>query len=610
MENDPKSFEAAAQLFHKLQCYKGEMPIEFLLPHSALLLLDENKMRCHIFNCLTALHLIQIQKMKCVDFEEIRDHELVKRKVFMNAISMIIDDGSNSNHESLDTVLSAFPDESKMNDERSWLPMHFAIALIGEDKISEDDIYTLLSADPLSMHRLSNKVVDEEEEDDDQDEEEFLAGCTPAHILCSQKQPKMSLLMNICLRDPEAFVLCDQSGRCALHLAAQYSESLEMLQFILQIDRNMTKARDTIDEVTPLGLLCRRCQFPTFHKMVACLIEIDSSVEVISNGILECFRSYSEWLEQDITTGSEGENSLFLLGNLLNVNPAVTNYDDSGIFHEACYSLRGELGVSVLILLLAKDSTAVKTVRNGCLPVHQAANHSELDVLKYLIKAYPESISMLEDDGGNLLHEVVRDRFSDVSDVKAKIQFLCEQCPALMHMKDENGFTPLHDLLADEDADADAAYECAKLLCDIDETVVREKCTPSDTTLDYSGQLPLQRFLSIYKYDQISDVSYQAECVRLLLRLYPEGAGIKDDHSVSAYDIAISNDICSIQLQRWMLSADPTIDPVRRRNLNFEARREGMFLAFRALSSDVKPTIWAKIRFRDKDLLKRVITYL
>jgi ankyrin repeat protein len=605
MENDPNNFEAAAQLFHKLECCKGEMPINYV--YSVLLSFDEDKMRCHIFNCLTALRLIQIQKMKLVPFEGNRKYELVKRKVFVKAISMIIDDESNSDHEIVDTILSAFPDESKMNDERSWLPMHFAIALIGENKISEDDVYTLLSADPLSMHRLSNKVVYEEEEDNDQDEEEYrvLAGCTPAHILCSQKQPKISLLMDICLRDPEAFVLCDQSGRCTLHLAAQYSESLELLQFILQIDRNMTKARDTIDEVTPLGLLCRRSQFPTFHKMVACLIAIDGSVEVISNGIIECFRSYSECVQQDITICSEGENSLFLLENLLKANPAVTNYNNSDILHEACWNLRGELGVSVLTLLLAKDSAAVKTVRNGCLPVHQAANHSGLDVLKYLIKAYPESISMLKGDGENLLHAVVNDRFSDVPDVKAKIQYLCEQCPALMHMKDNNGRTPLHDLLADERYN----YECAKILCDIDETVVKEKCTPSDTTLDYSGQLPLQSFLSCFD-PQISDVSDDAECVRLLLRLYLEGAGIKDDHSVSAYDMAVSNDVCSIQLQRWMLSADPTIDPVRRRNLNFEARRDGMFLAFRALSSHVEPTIWAKIRFRDKDLLKRVITYL
>jgi hypothetical protein len=40
---------------------------------------------------------------------------------------------------------------------------------------------------------------------------------------------------------PEASVLCDQSGRYALHLVAQYSESLELLQDILQIDQKITK---------------------------------------------------------------------------------------------------------------------------------------------------------------------------------------------------------------------------------------------------------------------------------------------------------------------------------------------------------------------------------
>jgi hypothetical protein len=59
-----------------------------------------------------------------------------------------------------------------------------------------------------------------------------------------------------------------------------------------------------------------------------------------------------------------------------------------------------------------------------------------------------------------------------------------------------------------------------------------------------------------------------------------------------------------------LLSADPTIDPVERHNLNFAARRDGMFLAFRALSTNVNPTIWAKIRYEDKDLLAHVISYL
>jgi hypothetical protein len=41
---------------------------------------------------------------------------------------------------------------------------------------------------------------------------------------------------------------------------------------------------------------------------------------------------------------------------------------------------------------------------------------------------------------------------------------------------------------------------------------------------------------------------------------------------------------------RLLLAADPAIDPMRRHDLNFEARRQGMSLAFRALSSNKKAT--------------------
>jgi hypothetical protein len=66
----------------------------------------------------------------------------------------------------------------------------------------------------------------------------------------------------------------------------------------------------------------------------------------------------------------------------------------------------------------------------------------------------------------------------------------------------------------------------------------------------------------------------------------------------------------SVYFLHLLLIADPTVDPVQRHNLNYAARREGMFLTFRALSPTVEPTIWAKLCFEDRDLLRRVITYL
>jgi hypothetical protein len=73
--------------------------------------------------------------------------------------------------------------------------------------------------------------------------------------------------------------------------------------------------------------------------------------------------------------------------------------------------------------------------------------------------------------------------------------------------------------------------------------------------------------------------------------------------------MAVSKNLSAYFL-RLLLAADPTIDPVRRHDLNFEARRQGMFLAYRALFSDTEPIIWTKLRLKGRDLLQHVISFL
>eukprot|EP00596_Hydrurales_sp_CCMP1899_P002978 CAMPEP_0119052964 /NCGR_PEP_ID=MMETSP1177-20130426/74095_1 /TAXON_ID=2985 /ORGANISM="Ochromonas sp, Strain CCMP1899" /LENGTH=94 /DNA_ID=CAMNT_0007032719 /DNA_START=779 /DNA_END=1059 /DNA_ORIENTATION=- len=94
----------------------------------------------------------------------------------------------------------------------------------------------------------------------------------------------MSMVRYFCIRDPKSFLLCDRSGRNALHLAAQYSESVELLQTLLQTDEGMADCDYDNQCVKPLGMLCIRSEFLTFHDMVACLITVNSTVEVICNG--------------------------------------------------------------------------------------------------------------------------------------------------------------------------------------------------------------------------------------------------------------------------------------------------------------------------------------
>jgi hypothetical protein len=173
-------------------------------------------------------------------------------------------------------------------------------------------------------------------------------------------------------------------------------------------------------------------------------------------------------------------------------------------------------------------------------------------------------------------------------------------------MKDDEGVTPLHDFLRTCYEKVD--FKTVKVLCDADETVVRDKCTPSfKEEEDNFGSLPLH--LLIDHKCVVSELSDEADCLRLFLRLYPSSAGIRNRCLKSPYDLAVEKNLKQYFI-RLLLANDPTIDPVQRRDLNFEARREGMFLAFRALSTTLEPTIWTQLRYEDVILLARVMSYL
>jgi hypothetical protein len=116
-------------------------------------------------------------------------------------------------------------------------------------------------------------------------------------------------------------------------------------------------------------------------------------------------------------------------------------------------------------------------------------------------------------------------------------------------------------------------FECVKMLCNVDESIVREKCTPSDTSKRYSGQLP-SYFLSPQPHIPI--ISDKGDFFHLLRKLYPAAADIKDDHSKSLYDKAV---VCNMRVYfiRLLLRADPKIDPLKRCDLNYEGRKRGIF---------------------------------
>ena len=97
----------------------------------------------------------------------------------------------------------------------------------------------------------------------------------------------------------------------------------------------------------------------------------------------------------------------------------------------------------------------------------------------------------------------------------------------------------------------------------------------------------------------------------MLLHLYPEAVGIEGgvgDYKKSPYQLAVDKNVNSYFL-RIMLRAVPDLNPVELHRLNYAERRMAMFLAFKAVSTD-DHLLLPRLRFVNKDLLKRVISFL
>jgi acetolactate synthase regulatory subunit len=257
-------------------------------------------------------------------------------------------------------LLQPFPGEAKNTDGRSWLPMHFATAL--GNKITEDDIHEVHSADPLSIQRynlLKPKAVRQLYRFGTSTlNHVYITRYTPCHFLCMQRHPNMSLVKYLSMRDLRAFSICaiDESSysdvsmnvRNAIQLAAASSESIELLRILLQIDQSMMKKPESLissKSKSALGYLCERSasQFSTFNGMLECLMTADSSSEVLNEGILSSFESNRESDSTDIKA------LLALIESLLEADNDTGNR--STIFRSACSLLDGELCIAVLSYL-------------------------------------------------------------------------------------------------------------------------------------------------------------------------------------------------------------------------------------------------------------------
>ena len=578
--------------------------------------LDVTKMKAHILDCVAALGIVQ-QELVSADQPSIdKEEEEASNKVFKASLltmaTAMIHDGTGPPKQgsSVDMLLRAFPDESKQTDGRSWLPLHWAV-VTDEKCVTEEDVKVIYISDPMALQRYQSDGI-------------VFHAYTPAHVLCMQEMTNrnMSLVQYFSVCNSGAFTMSARtrsvfspSGFSALPAACCYGQPTEeLLKHLLQLDSSQTNKMSGKDGLTPLGYLCKNSNCS--DRLIGCLLEVDSSAEVVASGIAGCLAStdYSCVLER--------------VEMLLKANPDVVNYRIPGgqnLLHIAAYEskLSPQLCIAFMQRILAIHKDAVREVTlHGSLPVHYAARYCAVEVMEFLLGLYPESALVIAPDGTqNLLRLAVNDTQSTTSVMEAKVKFLCSRYPAMILQRDGVGATPLHSAICCKNIPA------VQILCEAGEQEQVRLPVAYRMVINKprNGWLPLH-FLVIALAESLRNslLSKAADCFRMFLRWYPEAAGIEggidrededdnddnnNNYKKTPYQLAVDKNLSPYYL-RLLLRAAPDLNPAELHRLNYAERRMAMFLAFKAVTLQKKPVVLKRLCFENKDLVKHVVSFL
>lgn len=455
-------------------------------------------------------------------------------------------------------LLRAFPNEQKATDGRGWLPLHWAAVT---KNVDVKDVLKIAKSDPMATTKGCIQPM----------------SANPGHLICAERNPNMDVVRCLFNFYPRMASTKDFCGDLPIHYAARYSSSIDVIRYLLQSNPASTRHRGEGDMI-PL-----QCSFfnETSNRLAIklCLLDADPGAAAI--------------------TGTDGDTALHmaavqecelkLMERLVDAFPdAAKVQNDIGLLplHTACYSKKALPIVQLLLRVYPEGARVVS--ETGMLPANIAAEYSSTEVLEEVLRAYPEAISMSSADDLNntpLMKAVI-------SGNEDCVRFICEHYPDTILTPNIHGRNAFH-LAAEGDS-----VEILRLL---------DAAAPQCVTLpDREGKLALHLFADVHQ-EIIHERDREAECLKYLLRRYPQAASMVDTAGNTPLTLCNAE---NTYVRRLLLMADPAQGVAELRRLNYAARRMGIFLAFAAINADGIPNVFCNVRSKDSHLLKEVLSYL
>jgi ankyrin repeat protein len=531
--------------------------------------IDIDKMILHCLDCLGALQCVMGQ------------HDPARTRVFWGAIATIADIGLDSitghadaRHPGAMTLLRAFPNDLKASDGRGWLPLHWAAVT---DNVAVKDVRNIARADPLATVKGFNQPI----------------SANPGHLVAAVRHPDMQVVK--CLYDfyPRMASSKDNDGDLPLHYAARYSESIDMIRFLLQANPGATKVHGE-GNLVPLHCALYN-ESSSRMPIMKCLLEVDPHAAKLINSDGDT--------ALHLAVDHECENAILKL--IMKAYPdSAKVQNDLGLLplHTACY-LKNESHATEIVELLLKEFPGAVNVASssGLLPAHYAAEYSSPAVLSMILQCNEAAVlnQCVEDNNSTPLIKAVTSANEDT------VKFICAKYPQTVNIVSSRGQTPMHFAAESE------SLATLQLLWSLKPDLIS---TPDD-----EGRLPLHIFAEVHQ-ENIAENGMDARCLRFLISKFPEASCMPCANDDSPLSICRPDNPFFRRLLLRATVAHPSRSGLSDSavlgfsqelcRMNYDARRMAIFLAFAAINADGIPNLFCRVRASDANLLMLTLSYL
>eukprot|EP01038_Epipyxis_sp_PR26KG_P006848 gene6848-9375_t len=448
--------------------------------------------------------------------------------------------------ESIQLLLSSYPDAVKLKDNNGNLPLHLSII----EKSSIEIIQLLLSSYPDAIKVKNN--------------DDYL----PLHLSIIEKS-SIEIIQLLLSSYPDAIEVKNYYGNYPLHLSIIEKSSFEIIRLLLSSYPDAIKVNNnngnfplhlSIIEISSFKVIqLLLSNYPDAMKLKGSNGNLPLHVAILKKSSFEIIQlllsSYPDAINLEVNNGYNSnyylplhlavmkKSSFVIIQLLLFTYPDAIKVKDYSGNYPLHLSIIYKSSIEIIQLLLSNYPDAIKVNNNnGNFSLHLSIiAKSSIEIIQLLLSNYPDAIKVNNNNGNYPLHLSIIEKSSFES-----IQLLLLSYPDAIKLKGNDGNLPLHVAILKK-----SSIEIIQLLLSSYPDAIN-----LDVNNGYNSNYYLPLHLAI-----INKSSF--EIIQLLLSSYPDAIKVKNNDDYLPLHLSIIEK-SSFEIIKLLLSSYPDALKVER----------------------------------------------